>query len=110
MLNLEEERESLLSKESNLYEEVVALSSKLKIADLETQALNEIHGLRRSWGFKDVEDYNPNAERIFDEATKAFYKLEFPYISLLVEKAGQSPGSLTAMDPPTIQEAISAPF
>ncbi|GJX45141.1 hypothetical protein Tco_0261817 [Tanacetum coccineum] len=115
------DRESLLSKESNLREEVEALSSKLKIVDLEraelkattfgwTQAPNEVHGLGSSWDFKDIEDYNPEAKKFFDDVAEAFYKLEFPYISLLVEKAGQSPGLLAAVDPPTIQEAISAPL
>ncbi|GKB08875.1 hypothetical protein Tco_0837187 [Tanacetum coccineum] len=72
-----------------------------------SEELGRLRPFIKSWGFKDVEDYNPNTERIFDEATEAFYKLEFPYISPLVEKAGQSPGSLVAMDPPTIQEAVS---
>nr|GEV68319.1 hypothetical protein [Tanacetum cinerariifolium] len=35
-------------------------------------------------------DYHPEAKNIFDEAAEAFYKLKFPYISLLGEKAGQS--------------------
>nr|GFA78170.1 hypothetical protein [Tanacetum cinerariifolium] len=68
---LEAERESLLSKESSFWEEVNDLSSKLKINDLEkkailfgrSQALDEVHGLGDSWDFKDVEDYNPKAEK-----------------------------------------------
>ncbi|GJU93409.1 hypothetical protein Tco_1318165 [Tanacetum coccineum] len=113
--DLEAKKESLTSKESKLCEEVAALSSKLLVADLERiklvrdflplAALDEVHGLGGSCDFKDVEDYNPRAEKIFDEAAEAFYKLEFPYISLLVEKAGQSLGSLFVVDPPTIQEA-----
>nr|GEV23924.1 hypothetical protein [Tanacetum cinerariifolium] len=67
-----------------------------------SQALNEVHGLGSSWDFKDVKDYNPYAEKIFDEAAEGFYKLEFPYISVLVEKVGQSPELLAAMDPLTI--------
>nr|GEZ27166.1 hypothetical protein [Tanacetum cinerariifolium] len=55
-----------------------------------SQALDEVHGLGDSWDFKDVEDYPPEAEKIFDEATEAFYKLKFLYISLLVDKAGRS--------------------
>ncbi|GJY92727.1 hypothetical protein Tco_0508509 [Tanacetum coccineum] len=96
--DLEAERESLLSKESNLREEVATLSSKLKIVNLERTvlvrdflplaALDEVHGLGNSWDFKDVKDYNPKAEKIYDEAAEVFYKLEFPYISLLVGKAG----------------------
>ncbi|GJS40191.1 hypothetical protein Tco_0565234 [Tanacetum coccineum] len=71
-----------VSEELSMLREVVASTedSQKKLSEelgrlrpfIKTQALNEIHGLRRSWGFKDVEDYNPNAERIFDEATKAF--------------------------------------
>nr|GEZ29964.1 hypothetical protein [Tanacetum cinerariifolium] len=38
----------------------------------------------------DVKDYHLEAEKIFQEAADAFYKLEFPYISLLPEKAGHS--------------------
>ncbi|GJT19868.1 hypothetical protein Tco_0878574 [Tanacetum coccineum] len=70
-----------------------------------SQALNEVHGLGDSWDFKDVEDYHPEAKKIYDEVVEAFYKLEFLYISLLVEKVGQSLGELAAVDPPTIQEA-----
>nr|GEV78419.1 hypothetical protein [Tanacetum cinerariifolium] len=90
--DLEVEKDSLLSKESSLQEEVAALSSKFQTANLERVelALNEVHSLGSSWDFKDVKDYNPDAEKIFDEAPKAFYKLEFPYISFLVEKVDQS--------------------
>nr|GEY58932.1 hypothetical protein [Tanacetum cinerariifolium] len=55
-----------------------------------SQALDEVHGLGDSWDFKDVQDYPPEAEEIFDEASEAFYKLKFLYISLLVDKAGRS--------------------
>nr|GEW80134.1 hypothetical protein [Tanacetum cinerariifolium] len=89
--DLETEMDFLLSKE---FEEIAALSFKLKIADLKRE-------------FKAVKDYHPNAENICNEDAEAFYKLEFPYISLLVEKAGQSLRELTAVDPPTIQEATS---
>nr|GEZ59693.1 hypothetical protein [Tanacetum cinerariifolium] len=70
-----------------------------------SQALDEVHGLGDSWDFKDVEDYNPEAKKVFDKAVEAFYKLEFPYIFLFVEKADESLGSLAAVDPPTIQKA-----
>ncbi|GKD43280.1 hypothetical protein Tco_1267925 [Tanacetum coccineum] len=101
---LEAEKESLLSKESRLLEEVAALSSKFQTANLERVelALNEVHGLGSSLDFKDVEDYNPDAENIFDEAAEAFYKLEFPYISFLLEKVDQSLRLLVVVDPPTI--------
>ncbi|GJZ89828.1 hypothetical protein Tco_0661755, partial [Tanacetum coccineum] len=104
--DLEAERDFLLSKES---EEITTLSSKLKAADLEKveQALDEVHGLGDSWDFKDVKDYHLEAEKIYDEASKAFYKLEFLYISLLVEKADQSLRELAVMDPPTLQEVPS---
>nr|GEV70472.1 ribonuclease H-like domain-containing protein [Tanacetum cinerariifolium] len=72
-----------------------------------SQALDEVHGLGDSWDFKDVQDYHPEAEKIFDEAVEAFYKLKFPYISLLVEKAGQSFKELAAVDPPSFQETFS---
>nr|GEY29072.1 hypothetical protein [Tanacetum cinerariifolium] len=104
--DLEAERDFLPSKES---EEITALSSKLKIADLERVelALDEVHGLGDSWEFKSVKDYHPNVENIFNEAAEAIYKLEFPYISLLVEKVGQSLGELTVVYPPPVQEATS---
>nr|GEV76406.1 hypothetical protein [Tanacetum cinerariifolium] len=49
-----------------------------------SQALNEVHELRDFWDLKDVQDYHPEAKKIFDEAAEAFYKLEFPYIFLLL--------------------------
>ncbi|GJS81446.1 hypothetical protein Tco_0747987 [Tanacetum coccineum] len=70
-------------------------------------ALDEVHGLGDSWDFKDVQDYHPEAEKIFVEAAEAFYKLEFPYISLLIEKASRSFEELAAVDLPSIQEASS---
>ncbi|GJR73778.1 hypothetical protein Tco_0086143 [Tanacetum coccineum] len=114
-LDLEAERDFLLSKES---EEIAALSSKLKIADLKRvelkaitygrlQALDNVHSLGDSWDFKDVEDYHLDDEKNFDEVVEAFYKLAFPYISLLVKKAAQSLGELVVVDPPTIQEVVS---
>nr|GEW14750.1 hypothetical protein [Tanacetum cinerariifolium] len=104
--DLEAKRDFLLSKESG---EIVALFTKLKIADLEwvELALDEVHGLVDSLDFKDVEDYHPEAEKIYDEATESFYKLEFPYISPLVEKAGQSLGELATVDPHVTQEPTS---
>nr|GEU38961.1 hypothetical protein [Tanacetum cinerariifolium] len=70
-----------------------------------SQALDEVHGLGDSWYFKDVQDYNLEAEKIFVEAIEDFYKLKFPYISLLIEKAGRSFEELAAMELPSIQEA-----
>ncbi|GJR96592.1 hypothetical protein Tco_0268766 [Tanacetum coccineum] len=118
--DLEAERDNMLSKESGLHKEIAALSSKLKLANIEKVelikdflslafkklALNEVHGLGDSWDFKDMEDYHPNAEKIFDEATEAFYKLEFPYIYLLVENPGKVRRACS-VDPPTLQEAPS---
>ncbi|GJT16687.1 alpha-dioxygenase 1-like protein [Tanacetum coccineum] len=72
-----------------------------------SQALDEVQVLGDSWDFKDVEDYHPDAEKIYDEAMESFYKLEFPYISILVEKVGQSVGKLAVVDPPVTQEATS---
>nr|GEU40457.1 hypothetical protein [Tanacetum cinerariifolium] len=46
--------------------------------------------------FKDLQDYHPEAEKLFDEIAEAFYKLEFPYISLLSGKAGQTLEELSA--------------
>ncbi|GJZ38166.1 hypothetical protein Tco_0584357 [Tanacetum coccineum] len=93
-------------------EEIATISSKVKAVDLEkfeqkfitrrSHAVDEVYGLGDSWDFKDVKDYHLEAEKIYDEASKAFYKLEFLYISLLVEKADQSLGELVAMDPPTL--------
>ncbi|GJT80288.1 hypothetical protein Tco_1054630 [Tanacetum coccineum] len=140
--DLEAKRDFLLLNES---EEIVALSTKLNIVDLErielvrdhlplavkklfaskhfnralgdlqqkastygrSQALDEVHGLGDSLDFKDVEDYHPDAKKIYDEVAESFYKLEFPYISLWVEKDGQMLGELAAMDPYVTQKATS---
>ncbi|GJS04525.1 hypothetical protein Tco_0321033 [Tanacetum coccineum] len=112
------------SKESRkkLMEEVDGLQSRLKeteclgkrCQDLEherdfllkksEEALDEVHGLGDSWDLKDVQDYHPEVEKIFDEATEAFYKLEFPYNSLLVENAGLSYEELASLEAPLVQE------
>ncbi|GKD61802.1 hypothetical protein Tco_1299311 [Tanacetum coccineum] len=116
--NLAEELDGLpLLRRRLKSEEIATLSSKLKAADLEkveqksitrrSHALDEMLGLGDSWVFKDVKDYHLEAKKIYDEASKAFYKLEFLYISLLVEKADQILGELVAMDPPTLQEVPS---
>ncbi|GKA30358.1 hypothetical protein Tco_0716663, partial [Tanacetum coccineum] len=107
-LDLESEKDFLL-KEA---EKVVDLSSKLNVVTLRklnwSQALDEVHGLGDSWDFKDVQDYHPKTKKIFDEAVEAFYKVKFPYISLLLERAGHSFEELAAMEPPSIQEAPSS--
>ncbi|GJX01848.1 hypothetical protein Tco_0185761 [Tanacetum coccineum] len=72
-----------------------------------SQALDDVHGLGDSWDFKDVQDYHPEAEKLFDEAAESFYKLKFPYISLLSEKAGQSLKELSVIKAPSIQETPS---
>ncbi|GJX02784.1 hypothetical protein Tco_0188700 [Tanacetum coccineum] len=104
--DLESEKDFLL-KEA---EKVIDLSSKLNVVDLEKAklALDEVHGLGDSWDFKDVQDYHHEAKKIFDEAVEAFYKVKFPYISLLLERAGRSFEELAAMEPPSIQEAPSS--
>ncbi|GKB16747.1 hypothetical protein Tco_0850670 [Tanacetum coccineum] len=109
--DLEAERDNMLSKESGLHKEIAALSSKLKLANIEKVELIkdflslafkklctvwETLGISRIW----------NAKKIFDEATKAFYKLEFPYISLLMENPGKVRRACS-VDPPTLQEAPS---
>nr|GEZ52659.1 hypothetical protein [Tanacetum cinerariifolium] len=48
-----------------------------------SQALDEVYDLGNSLDFKDVQDYHPKAGKLFDKDSEAFYKLEFPYISLL---------------------------
>ncbi|GKB52293.1 hypothetical protein Tco_0903046 [Tanacetum coccineum] len=113
------------SKESRkkLMEEVDGLQSWLKeteclgkrCQDLEherdfllkksEEALDEVHRLGDSWDLKDVQDYHPEVEKIFDEATEAFYKLEFPYNSLLVKNAGLSSEELASLEAPSVQEA-----
>ncbi|GJQ90293.1 hypothetical protein Tco_0001432 [Tanacetum coccineum] len=70
-----------------------------------SQALDKVHGLGDSWDLKDVQDYHPEAKNIFDEAAEAFYKLEFPYISLLVENVGLSSEELASLEAPLVQEA-----
>ncbi|GJY71991.1 hypothetical protein Tco_0475694 [Tanacetum coccineum] len=69
-----------------------------------TVALDEVHGLGDSWNFKVVKDYHPEAEKLFDEAAEALYKLKFPYISLLSRKASQSLEKLSVVEAPSIQE------
>ncbi|GJX63588.1 hypothetical protein Tco_0296488 [Tanacetum coccineum] len=99
---------------TKLVEEVDGLQSRLKeterlgqqCQDLEherdflSQALDEVHGLGDSWNLKDVQDYHPEAEKIFDEVAKGFYKLEFPYISFLVENVGLSSEELASREAP----------
>ncbi|GJT71568.1 hypothetical protein Tco_1030854 [Tanacetum coccineum] len=60
------------------------------------------------WDFKYVVDYHLEAEKIYEMAVKSFYKLEFPYISLLIKKVGQRLGKLAVVDPPITQEATSS--
>nr|GEY84617.1 hypothetical protein [Tanacetum cinerariifolium] len=38
--------------------------------------LDEVHGLGTSLELKDIADYDPGVEKIFDNATDIFYKLE----------------------------------
>nr|GEU67668.1 hypothetical protein [Tanacetum cinerariifolium] len=103
-------REGFSTKKS---EEVVVLSSKLKDSNLEkarlvrdffnwSQKLDEVHGLGDSYDFKYVQDYHLEIENIFDEAAEAFYKLKFPCVSLLGEKAGQSLKELAIMEAPSV--------
>nr|GEW96163.1 hypothetical protein [Tanacetum cinerariifolium] len=69
-----------------------------------SQALDEIHGFGDFFDVRDVQDYHPEAERIFNKATEAFYKLEYPYISLLANKASQSLKELVVVKALYIQE------
>ncbi|GJR28677.1 hypothetical protein Tco_1104909 [Tanacetum coccineum] len=124
LLNLEElsmmQRVAASSIESRkkLVEEVdeenFVLTSQLEAAKLEKSkfvkyflplALDEVHGLGDSCDLKDVQDYHPEAEKIFDEDAEAFYKLEFPYISLLVENVGMSSEELASLEALSVQEA-----
>ncbi|GKC08066.1 hypothetical protein Tco_0999676 [Tanacetum coccineum] len=106
--DLEWERDFLLKK----LEEVVVLFSEIEAIKLEkaklvrgflpsavkklfesehfNQALGDLHKKAITFG------------SIFDEAAEAFYKLEFPYISLLAKKAGQSLEELVAVKAPSI--------
>ncbi|GKD02197.1 hypothetical protein Tco_1177171 [Tanacetum coccineum] len=113
----EESRKKLVEEDFLLKksEEVSVLASQVEAAKLEKSklvkyflplaALDEVHGLGDSWDLKDVQDYHPEAEKIFNEAGEAFYKLEFPYISLLVENAGLSFKELAFLEAPLVQEA-----
>nr|GEV45732.1 hypothetical protein [Tanacetum cinerariifolium] len=74
-----------------------------------THAIHEVHGLGSSWGFNNIADYNLEAEKSFDEDVEAFYKIEFPYVSMLVERDGHSLGELAVVEPSVIQEAASTP-
>nr|GEZ23533.1 hypothetical protein [Tanacetum cinerariifolium] len=83
----------------NLSEELVDLQTRLK------EAFDEVHELKDSCDFKDVQDYHHEAKKIFDEVAEDFYKLKFPYISLLGEKAGLSLEELAVVEAPSVQEA-----
>ncbi|GJT25337.1 hypothetical protein Tco_0895274 [Tanacetum coccineum] len=72
--------------------------------------LDEVYGLGDSSKLKDITDYDPDADTIFDNVTEAFYKLEFPYISLLVEKAGKSVKEFSVVEPPACQGSASTPL
>ncbi|GJW38714.1 hypothetical protein Tco_0064559 [Tanacetum coccineum] len=61
------------------------------------KALNDVRDLGDSLDLKDIADYDPHAQKNFDEDGKAFSKVEFPYISMLVERVGQSLGELADM-------------
>ncbi|GJT82705.1 hypothetical protein Tco_1057047 [Tanacetum coccineum] len=93
--SLERERDFLLTK----FEEVLVLSSKLEATSLEKAKF-----------VKDFlpSDYHPEAEKLFDEAAAAFYKLEFLYISLLSGKASQSLEELSIIEAPSIQPLMTA--
>ncbi|GJT27643.1 hypothetical protein Tco_0907918 [Tanacetum coccineum] len=91
--DLEHERDFLLKKSK----EVSVLASQLEAAKLEKFKLVK--------DFLLLADYHPEVEKIFYEATEAFYKLEFPYISLLVENAGLSSEELDSLEAPSAQEA-----
>nr|GEY75311.1 hypothetical protein [Tanacetum cinerariifolium] len=71
--------------------------------------LDKVCNLGNSWKPCDIVDYDPQAEKIFDEVSEAFENLEFPYISLLSENAGKSLGDLAAIKPPACQESTLAP-
>ncbi|GJY58047.1 hypothetical protein Tco_0457939 [Tanacetum coccineum] len=107
--DLEWERDFLLNKSK----EVTVLSSKLEATQLEKAKLKAItfgrsRALMSAWALVTSRDfirwcgYHPEAKKIFDEAAEAFYRLKFPYVSLLVEKAGQSFEELAAVEAPAI--------
>nr|GEX70900.1 hypothetical protein [Tanacetum cinerariifolium] len=73
------------------------------------QKCHDLGKEKHALDIKDIDDYDPQAKKNFDEAREAFYKVEFPYVSMLVERVGQNLGELAAMEPPIYQEAISAP-
>ncbi|GJX36980.1 hypothetical protein Tco_0250283, partial [Tanacetum coccineum] len=91
--DLEHERDFLLKKSK----EVSVLASQLEAAKLEKSKLVK--------DFIPLADYHPKVEKIFYEDAEAFYKLEFPYISLLVENAGLSSEELDSLEAPLAQEA-----
>ncbi|GKC10311.1 hypothetical protein Tco_1007093 [Tanacetum coccineum] len=57
--------------------ELCPSSCILDISFGKTQALNEVYGVGSSWDFKDIKDYDLEAEKVFDDTAEAFYKLEF---------------------------------
>ncbi|GKA95381.1 hypothetical protein Tco_0817419 [Tanacetum coccineum] len=97
--DFEHERDFLLKKSK----EVSVLAFQLEAAKLEKSKL--VKDFIPLADLKDVHDYHPEVEKIFDEAADSFYKLEFPYISLLVENAGLSSEELASLEAPSAQEA-----
>nr|GEU63538.1 hypothetical protein [Tanacetum cinerariifolium] len=87
-----------MSKLEEKSEEDYVLTSQIEAAKLEKSKLVKYFlPLAVKKDLKDVQDYHPAAKKIFDEATEALYKLDFPYISLLVENVGLSFGKLASL-------------
>ncbi|GKB49000.1 hypothetical protein Tco_0899753 [Tanacetum coccineum] len=104
----------LRSKNARIHEEVSMLRSMAAFAEESRKRLSEeLSGLQPRLKEADrlnqryMQDYYPEAEKLFDEAAKAFYKLKFPYISLLLGKAGQSLEELSTVEAPSIRETPS---
>ncbi|GJW16686.1 hypothetical protein Tco_0024122 [Tanacetum coccineum] len=94
-IDRDKDHKSLMTKAISLISRrSVAMNSlRGRLLALNIELNKEVRSLRilslgDSWDFKDVQDYHPEAEKLFDEAAEAFYKLQFLYISLSSGKAG----------------------
>nr|GEU73787.1 hypothetical protein [Tanacetum cinerariifolium] len=121
--SLEDSRKELTEEEALSFVEAIrlrdveGLTDRLKVVDLEWTELVKDFFLLAVKKLISSDHFNQamvTCNRklwflIFDEAAKAFKKVEFRYISLLLEDAGKSLRELSAIEPPACQESASAP-
>nr|GEU78153.1 retrotransposon protein, putative, Ty1-copia subclass [Tanacetum cinerariifolium] len=129
--NLRDEVETLSTKLKSVHLERVSLLVKgflpsivkklmasnhfsLLMADLEqkammfgsAKALNDVLGFGDSWKLEDIKDYDPEVEKNYDETGDAFFKLEFPYVTLLIENADRGLDELAALESLSLEHDV----